>query len=130
MGEAGDLLGFASLLLAVSMAVLWFRRIFAVRIPENRTAWVAAFGAAAVLGIVSFAVGNGSFGGVAAGFGIGIGGFMAATRAISRQSEKQPAVAVGSPIIDFTAPDENGESFELAGMRGRPFLLKFFRGHW
>jgi cytochrome oxidase Cu insertion factor (SCO1/SenC/PrrC family) len=130
MSGAGDLLGVASLLLAVATAALWFRRIFAVRIPEDRTAWVAAFVAASVLGIASFAVGNETFGAVAAGIGIGLGGFMAGTRAISRQSDKRPAVQVGSPILDFTAPDENGAPFDLAGLRGRPFLLKFFRGHW
>lgn len=130
MSEAGDLLGFASLLLAVTTAALWFRRVFAVRIPDDRTAWVAAFGAAVVLGIASFVAGNETLGAVAAGIGVGIGGFMAATRAISRQSEKVPAVSVGGPIIDFTAPDDNGAPVELAGLRGRPFLLKFFRGHW
>jgi len=40
------------------------------------------------------------------------------------------AVRVGGPILDFSAPDENGEPFALASLRGRPYLLKFFRGHW
>jgi hypothetical protein len=127
---AGDLLGIASLLLAVGTAVRWFRRAFAVRIPDDRTAWLVTFGAAAVLGIASFAAGNGTLGGIAAGFGLGIGGSMLGLRAISRQDDKRPAVAVGGPILDFSAPDENGEPFELASLRGRPFLLKFFRGHW
>ena len=38
--------------------------------------------------------------------------------------------AVGAPILDFEAPDAEGEPFDLATLRGRPFLLKFFRGHW
>ena len=26
--------------------------------------------------------------------------------------------------------DEEGRRFDLSALRGRPFLLKFFRGHW
>ena len=74
MSEAGELLGIASGLLAVAMVVLWFRRVFAVQIPEDRTVWVITFGAAAALGIASFAAGNDGFSAVAAGFGLGIGG--------------------------------------------------------
>ena len=35
-----------------------------------------------------------------------------------------------SEIRNFTAKDDQGNSFDLAALRGRPFLLKFFRGHW
>jgi hypothetical protein len=40
------------------------------------------------------------------------------------------AVAVGRPILDFTTIAGNGEVFELSSMRGKPYLLKFYRGHW
>jgi cytochrome oxidase Cu insertion factor (SCO1/SenC/PrrC family) len=91
---------------------------------------MVAFTAAAALGVAAFAVGTGTLGAVAAGVGIGVGGSMVALRAISGQDDVQPAVRVGDPIIDFTALDENGEPFALSSLRGRPFLLKFFRGHW
>ena len=39
-------------------------------------------------------------------------------------------VQIGGPIIDFTVAVANDESFELGSLRGKPFLLKFFRGHW
>ena len=37
---------------------------------------------------------------------------------------------VGAPIIDFTALDDRAVPFELGSLRGKPYLLKFFRGHW
>ena len=46
------------------------------------------------------------------------------------QSSQAPAVAVGQPILEFTAPDENGDIFDSASLHGKPILLKFFRGHW
>jgi len=130
MSRSGDLLGVLSLLLALATAGVWAQRAYVVRMPENRTAFVLAFALALVLGIASFAVGNGAAAGVAAGIGIGVSALMLLLRASSAQDAKVPAVAVGGPIIDFSAPDEDGRVFDLASLRGRPYLLKFFRGHW
>lgn len=41
-----------------------------------------------------------------------------------------PAVGVADPVIDFTAPAYDGTTFSLAALRGKPVLIKFFRGHW
>lgn len=48
----------------------------------------------------------------------------------AEQPANRIAVAVGEPIIDFTAIDADGQPFDLASLRGTPFLLKFYRGHW
>jgi cytochrome oxidase Cu insertion factor (SCO1/SenC/PrrC family) len=37
---------------------------------------------------------------------------------------------LGGLAAGFAIPDERGEPFDLASLRGRPYLLKFFRGHW
>jgi len=126
----GDALGVISLILAVGTGAIWFRKIKAVEIPESRAPFIAAFAAAALLGVASFALGNGLLGGISAGVGIAFGGMMAGLRAISKQDDKEPAVRIGERILDFTAPDEEGNAFTLASLDGKPFLLKFFRGHW
>lgn len=126
----GDALGVISLVLVVGTGAIWFRKIAAVDIPQARAGYVAAFAAAALLGVASFVVGNGLLGGVSAGVGIAFGGMMAGLRAISKQDAKVPAVRVGEPILDFTAPDDDGNAFTLSSLSGTPFLLKFFRGHW
>jgi len=126
----GDALGMAALLLVVASGAVWFRRLNAVRIPESRKAFVASMGAGAVLGCAAFAVGSGALGSVSAVVAIGVGLMFVLLRAASAMDAKQPAVRVGDPVIDFEAPDEDGRPFDLASLRGRPFLLKFFRGHW
>ena len=58
-----------------------------------------------------------------------VGVFLALT-VLGRQLRATPAVAVGQPMTDFTAPDAEGQPFALATLTGRPYLLKLFRGHW
>jgi len=126
----GNWLGFAGFILAIGAGAVWFRKMQAVEIPAERGVYVAAFALAAGLGVASFAVGNGMLGGLAAGVAIALGGTMVLLRALSGHDDAPMAVRVGGPILDFSAPDENGEPFALASLRGRPYLLKFFRGHW
>jgi len=128
--DPGTLLGIAALLL-VGISWAWYARaIVAVRVPANRRVYIAVMGLGTLLGALSFAVGNGGPGAVSAGAAV-IGGLVfIGLRAISGQDKPKPAVSVGEPILDFDAPDEDGHSFSLASLHGRPFLLKFFRGHW
>jgi cytochrome oxidase Cu insertion factor (SCO1/SenC/PrrC family) len=126
----GDLLGVLAFGIVVVTGVAWFRLIKAVRIPSNRLAFFAAMGVGVVLGIAAFGQGTGVLGGLAAGFAILAGGVFLGLRLQSTQDAREPAVRVGGRILDFSAPDERGEPFDLASLRGRPYLLKFFRGHW
>jgi len=50
--------------------------------------------------------------------------------ATSGLPEKKPAVSVGGIAPDFIATDANGHEFRLSGLRGRPVLMKFYRGYW
>jgi hypothetical protein len=126
----GDLLGLLALGVVLATGVVWFRLIQAVRIPSNRLPFFAAMGVGVVLGIAAFGQGTGVLGGLAAGLAILAGGVFLGLRLQSTQDVREPAVRVGGPILDFSAPDERGEPFDLASLRGRPYLLKFFRGHW
>ena len=126
----GELLGVLAAGVVVLTGVVWFRLIKAVRVPSNRVAFFAAMGVGVALGIAAFAQGTGVLGGLAAGFAVVAGGAFLGLRLQSTQDVRQPAVGVGRPILDFTAPDERGEPFDLASLGGKPYLLKFFRGHW
>jgi len=127
---SGSLLGIGAAAIVLATGVIWFRKINAVRIPHARGAYLAAMGAALVLGLVAFVQGPGIIGGIGAGFAILAGGAFLGLRLQSSQETKKPAVEIGGPILDFTAPDDTGRPFDLASLRGKPFLLKFFRGHW
>jgi uncharacterized oligopeptide transporter (OPT) family protein len=123
-------LAFLALLLAVGSAVIWFRRAFAVQLPENRTGFILVWVASVLLGVAALTQGAGWIVGIPAGIALALGCFFLFTVAIGPQEVAPDAVSVGEALRDFGALDENGEHFELASTAGRPVLLKFFRGHW
>jgi hypothetical protein len=127
---SGSILGGLAVLLVAQAGVVWMRSIREVRTGERRTLVLFAVAAGVGLGALAFAREPGLLGGLAAGLAVAVGGLFLLLQAFGGQARVTPAVAVGRPIPDFTAPDAEGHPFELASLRGRPFLLKFFRGHW
>jgi hypothetical protein len=128
--KVGTSLGLLAFAVAAVTVMAWFRQINQVDIPENRTAFVVFFLAAAALGVGAFVARTRWFGGVAAVLAIVIGSFFPFTVAISRQEVAANAIRVGDSIPVFSALDENGEIFESKTLAGKPTLVKFFRGHW
>ena len=126
----GSALGIASLAVALANSAWFFSRMQRVALPQNRIAHELAWTLALALGVAALASGTGWLGGVSAALGACLGGFMLMLRLGSAQTPNTPAVRLGGPILDFAAPDENGAPFRLASLAGKPFLLKFFRGHW
>jgi hypothetical protein len=127
---SGTWLGVLALAVVAGAGVLWYQRLQAVRAGEVRHLVIVLMGAGALLAVAAFAAGPGWVGGLAAGIALALSGVFLALQPLSGQARTVPKVAVGGPILDFTAPDDTGTAFELASLRGKPFLLKFFRGHW
>ena len=123
---------FAGLAAAMTAAwfVLWQRLMQRVEIGERLWVLNSMVAAAIVLGITAFTQQPGVLGGVLAGGSILMGALFTGLGVLAPQSKQTPAVTVGAPLLEFTAPDHNGKPFDLASLRGRPILLKFFRGHW
>ena len=126
----GATLGVLSLLCVLGTGVAWFKRMKAVAIPENRIGFLSAMTAGLVLGVIAFAQGPGWIGGLPAGLAVLLGGLFCFMFAISQQKGGPGKLRIGDPLPAFSAPDDNGEIFSIASLSGRPFLLKFFRGHW
>lgn len=126
----GPVLGLLGAALVLGAGVRWLQLMRRVRIPADRRAFLAANGAGALLGVAAFVAGPGMLGGLAAALAVLAGGGFLALHAASGQARVRPAVHVGGPVLDFAARDDAGEPFDLARLRGTPFLLKFFRGHW
>lgn len=124
------MLGFASLLLVGGAAALWFRRAMAVRLPRNRTGFVAVWVGGALLGALALGRAGGGFDDIAATLAMIGGLFLTFTVSISRQKLGADAITVGATLPDVAAPDDTGETFPLTRALGKPLLLKFFRGHW
>ena len=127
---SGSLLGFVAFALVLGAGYAWFKRAMAVALPENRRGFVAVFATGLALAIAAFAQGAGWIGGVAAGLAAFGGTFFLFSVAISAQKGGAGAFHVGSPVPEFTAPDDNGTEVQLSSLSGQPLLLKFFRGHW
>jgi hypothetical protein len=122
-------IGIAAPVLAIGCTLLWFSQNRTVGIPEDRTLFVAFWLAAAALGVAAL-VKAGWIGRVAAVPAIAIGLFLPYTVSISEQILPPGAIQVGETIPAFSAPDQRGEIFDSARLRGHPVLIKFFRAHW
>lgn len=122
-------IGIAAPLLAIGCTLVWFRMNRDVGIPENRALFVAVWLTAVALGCAAL-VKAGWIGRVAAVPAIVIGLFLPFTVSISEQVLPPGAIRVGDTIPAFSAPDERGEIFDSARLRGKPVLIKFFRAHW
>ena len=123
-------LAFGALLLLGGSVFLWFKRANDVRIPGNRTLFVAAWLGSAALGVTALAFGAGWLGGIAALLATLGGCFFSFLVAISAQAVAPDALKVGAKLPEFSATDENGALFASSSLAGAPVLIKFFRGHW
>ena len=126
----GSILGAAAAAVLIAFGTRWLILMRRVQIPADVRPYLAASGAAALCGIAALALGAGVAGGIAAVVAIVGGLAFLALYAASGQADVDPAVAVGGPVLDFAARDDAGDLVDLARLRGTPFLLKFFRGHW
>ena len=126
----GTQLALLALGLAVSCTIVWFNQAQKVSIPENRTLFIAVWFSAAILAVVALIKKAGWLGRVAALPAILMGLFLPFTVSISEQILPPDAIQIGDTIPSFSAPDDSGQIFDSARLRGNPVLIKFFRAHW
>ncbi|HYC57459.1 MAG TPA: hypothetical protein VEL28_21185 [Candidatus Binatia bacterium] len=128
--ETAAILAILSLALTSAAGLRFLHLIRRVRVGQGRPLVLMMAAGALALGVTATTQGAAGAAQVAAATGITGGACFLLLVALGRQSRKTPAVRVGSAILPITAPDADGHPFDLASMSGRPFLLKFFRGHW
>jgi len=126
----GSVLAACGLFVLLAVGLRWWRAMQRVAIPADIRPYLIASGVSALAGAAAFVFGVGILGGIAAALALIGGVALPALYAGSAQLPRTPAVAVGGPVLNFTAADDSGAPFDLATLRGTPFLLKFFRGHW
>ena len=128
--NTGNQLALLALALAVGCTMVWFNQAEKVALPENRTFFIVVWLSAVALAIAAFVKKAGWLGRIAALPAIVIGLFLPFTVSISEQILPPEAIQVGETIPSFSAPDDRGELFDSAQLRGNPVLIKFFRAHW
>jgi hypothetical protein len=126
----GLILACVAFALMASGIAIWMRLIARVEIDEGRRLPSRLIVSGLVLACVSIALGPGTAGMVLAVLTAVVGAVAVLLRTMMPQSTQPAAVAVGGPLLDFTALDDAGNPFEIASLKGRPILMKFFRGHW
>ncbi len=123
-------LALVSVALLAGFIASWMTMIKQVQLEKGRWLLRLLAGTSMVVAGFAFAQGVELLGGILAGVAMGVSILFLVLSSLSRQSSNTPAVAVGQPMLEFSAPDENGEIFDSASLSGKPILLKFFRGHW
>ncbi len=59
-----------------------------------------------------------------------MGGFILYLLSLRRMPDGALIAAVGQPMPALAATDDTGQPFDLAALRGRRVMVKFFRGSW
>ena len=126
----GTLLGIASLLMVAGSGAWWFRLMHQVAIRGRRGLVLTAMGVALTGALISLSWHPGWIGGLAALLALLGSSLFLALAGLSRQERRHPAVSVGDPMPAFESVDAEGLPWSSGVLAGRPYLLKFFRGHW
>lgn len=108
----------------------WWAKIKALTVPRNAIVYQCLMGVGVAMALWGMLRGPGAIGGLLAFCAVIAGGMYLYTSFISELPTAPAAVAVGQEILDFSAVDSDGAEFSLSSLRGQPFLLKFYRGHW
>jgi len=126
----GRVLAIVAFALIATAIGLWMRLIGRVEIDKGRRLPSLMIVSAFVVGVIALTQSPGLLGGILAGITVAVGAFAILLQSLASQSNQTPAIAVGDSLPLFTAFDDKGELFDLASLKGRPILMKFFRGHW
>lgn len=108
----------------------WAVLIRAVAIPRDRRLLYALFLLGAALGLMALWNEPGWLGGTLAVLAVTVGTAFPALRLRSAQRPNRPAAVVGEPMPAFRGVDDVEAPFDSVVLAGKPYLMKFFRGHW
>jgi hypothetical protein len=127
---SGQILGLVGFAIVVAAGIRWYTLIQQVAIPRDRTLLYGCFGVGAFFGLLALFNQPGWAVGLLALLAVLVGTLLPALRLRSDQAKNEPACPVGAAVPFFTAVDDHGRHFDSNQLAGKPYLLKFFRGHW
>ena len=109
---------------------LWFKKAFRQALPRNLLGFAVSMFLGLGLVASSFFFEVTFLSGLIALPALALGLFWFASAALGGQKTNVPKIAVGQPLPEFSALNEDASMFRSGEMEGSPYLLKFFRGHW
>jgi cytochrome oxidase Cu insertion factor (SCO1/SenC/PrrC family) len=128
--NAAALLAPLGALLVFGNFMFWWRALQEVRVPPQPQAVAFSLAIGGILCIAGLVARPGWLTGLLAVLTLPPVALFLFLDRIASMPEKAPAVRVGEVALDFEAPASDGTTFALRSLRGRPVLLKFFRGFW
>lgn len=108
---------------------MWFQRLQRVEIPEDRTFFISMWVLGFVIGVLALAQDPGLISGLLAIIAVLGSAAVLGLMVLAPQNAESP-IAVGDTIPEFTAYDDQGQSFDSVQLHDKKLLIKFFRGHW
>ncbi len=112
------------------LAATWMGLIQRVQVGQGKILLRVLAVLALVTSVVSLGGSPGTLGGVLASIALFVSAAFLVLGSLAGQSDQGPAFGVGDALPAFEAKDHNDEWFRSEALRGRPMLIKFFRGHW
>lgn len=116
--------------MAVGNWAVYWPKIKAMQVTLRPVGHQTVMVCALVLAVLAAFNQPGIIGGGLAGFTIPVAGMFLFFTLNSGMPHKPLPVRVGQPMPRFAATAANGGVFDSAQLEGKPYLLKFFRGHW
>ncbi len=101
-----------------------------MQVPLRPVGFQAVMAAGVIVALTSLVVGPGILGSVLDFLSLAAGGMFLFSTMNSTLPVASLTVRLGGTIPDFTATTSDGLPFALSSLRGDPFILKFYRGHW
>jgi hypothetical protein len=120
-------LGLIGLVIVLASTARWFWRAWKVDIPKTPRVFQGLLLLGLICGVISLYMG---FNDPSASWAIGVAAVLIFLTATGAQRVDGDMIEVGDSIPAFSAPDDEGNSFDMASLAGSRVLLKFFRGHW
>ena len=108
---------------------LWFQRLQRVEVPEDRTFFISAWLLGFVIGVLALTQDPGFISGLLATVAT-LGSAAVLGLIVLAPQRADAAIAVGDTIPEFTAYDDQGDSFDSIQLHNKKLLIKFFHGQW
>ena len=120
----------AGLCVLIVAWTVWLKKAFRQALPRNLLGFAVSMFLGLGLVASSFFFEVTFLSGLIALPALALGLFWFASAALGGQKTNVPKIAVGQPLPEFSALNEDASMFRSGEMEGTPYLLKFFRGHW
>jgi hypothetical protein len=118
-------------LLLTHAAIIWyFMVINREKVPVDVRPFAAVILTGMALTAVGLALDPGAPAGVMFGITAAMGGFILWLLTQRRLPDGALIASVGQPMPPLSATTDTGVAFDLAALKGRRVMVKFFRGSW